>query len=750
MSLGTRITAAVAVLGICLAALLGIDAVSAWRQVSEAQRQLRLNAVSAELIRAAGALAAERGLVNGMLADPAKAPADARAAVLQQREAADAALSSPLAAGLAEDTDQVTRARSALNDLRGKVDRAFAGTPDAGPPALAWFATATDAIDAVVALRRAVDAAGGQESPVVRLAALRDRLAEMSEFAGRQRGMVNGLISAGAKASPAQVSAIGAMSGRIDGAWARVSPRLQGASHAVLTAVHAAQDAWFKDFGPTRDAVLLAAAQGAPWPLSANDWFARATTAINALIAAQAQAGEDVEAALARERSHLNNILLGTAALLAMAAAVGGVILWYVRRGVAGPLQRAITAVDLLAAGNLDVEIPAHRAHDEIGRLLLAMAHFRDTARHARALATEQAKLRAEADSARTLAIREIGDMIEDVSERAIEGVRATAEQLRGLSDQLDHGARAIASDTGEAATAAAEGMRGADAAAGGARELASSIHEIAAQMERSAAATRGAVERVNEAQRVLAMLSASVGEIGEVAGLISEIAGRTNLLALNATIEAARAGEAGRGFAVVAGEVKALAQETRRSTERISERIGAIDAACRQAVGAISGITATVGELDGIASSVASAIEQQSSATAAIAEAVDRSSQAANRVAERVDAAASATGQCEQAAAGTATVSRDVAKGVNELKSTLVRLMRTRVEELDRRQERRFAVTLQGELRAGAQVWPGEVIDVSASGLRFVPNVAIAIGAGDTAALSCAGLPPATIRVVS
>jgi len=73
LSLGTRITATVAFLGICLGVLLGIDAVSAWRQVGKAQRQLQMNAISAELVRAAGAMAVERGLVNGLLADPAKA-----------------------------------------------------------------------------------------------------------------------------------------------------------------------------------------------------------------------------------------------------------------------------------------------------------------------------------------------------------------------------------------------------------------------------------------------------------------------------------------------------------------------------------------------------------------------------------------------------------------------------------------------------------------------------------------------------
>lgn len=85
---------------------------------------------------------------------------------------------------------------------------------------------------------------------------------------------------------------------------------------------------------------------------------------------------------------------------------------------------------------------------------------------------------------------------------------------------------------------------------------------------------TKSTIEITTNIVKGIEDLAEKSMSINSIINVINDISNQTNLLSLNASIEAARAGDVGKGFAVVAGEIRNLAEQTKRQVNDIKSII--------------------------------------------------------------------------------------------------------------------------------------------------------------------------------
>lgn len=144
--------------------------------------------------------------------------------------------------------------------------------------------------------------------------------------------------------------------------------------------------------------------------------------------------------------------------------------------------------------------------------------------------------------------------------------------------------------------------------------------------------------EQIQETSKRIKRLGESSQEIGDIIGLIDEIADRTNILALNAAIQASTAGESGRGFAVVADEVQRLAESVGDATKQVEALVSTIQADTHEAIASMEQSTAGVVRGARLAENAGGALNEIELVSKQIAELVQEISHGADAQAKTTD----------------------------------------------------------------------------------------------------------------
>ena len=378
-------------------------------------------------------------------------------------------------------------------------------------------------------------------------------------------------------------------------------------------------------------------------------------------------------------------------AMLLLAAGVN----WLIVKKISNPLAKLDEVMARLSRQENVKNIPGVDRHDEIGGMARAVQVFKDAGLEkvrlegeAKALAerVEAERAKAEAERAQAAAqleqvVHALGDGLErlskgdllfrlemkftDAYEKLRTDFNAAMLTLQETMSAITVNTEGVRSGAGEITQASDDLARRTEQQAASLEETAAALDEITATVRKTAQSATQARESVStataDAQRsgvvvretvdAMSGIESSSNKIGNIIGVIDEIAFQTNLLALNAGVEAARAGDAGRGFAVVATEVRALAQRSADAAKEIKTLISASGAQVATGVKlvgetgqALERIAGQVGKLNTLVADIAASAQEQATGLNEVNSAVNQMDQVTQQNAAMVEQSTAAS----------------------------------------------------------------------------------------------------------
>ncbi len=387
-------------------------------------------------------------------------------------------------------------------------------------------------------------------------------------------------------------------------------------------------------------------------------------------------------------------------------------------RSLTRPLGQMTTAMQELADGNENADIPVLNRKDELGELADAARTFLDVLKRQRSLEAENREQEKLALEERRSTLTNMAAQVEKETDKGISSVYTAAEQLKEKASCMTDILSQVGSAMQQASSQVSNTEKMSTEATQIASEMSTAISEVAQEVGRGNNLTQSAVSQSESSRNAVAELAKSAEQINQFVSLISEIADQTNLLALNATIEAARAGDAGKGFAVVAAEVKELAEQTNKATESIAAQVSEIQGKTDGAVESIEAIAANIGELSQVTETIAAAMDQQHNSAKTFNQIMSDSKLAVNDMTSHVHNVTDLSQQASGFAGEVSDVAQSMVHSSGKMREEIPRIIRDALGRAERRSEIRTQVDEDAKIKTDSGSENIKIRDRSNSGL--------------------------------
>lgn len=226
------------------------------------------------------------------------------------------------------------------------------------------------------------------------------------------------------------------------------------------------------------------------------------------------------------------------------------------------PINNAVKVIDNVAKGDFTSTIST-KSKSEIGKLINTINRMVSVWRSSIVKTMEVIDQTSKSAEKMSDTTRQ-QEKITSEQASAVNEITTTVDELNASSKQVYEKAEQVSQSSDDVLKIAFDGKRA----------VKDSVEEIDAIRDKVKAISEHTLNLSVEAQ-----------QISSIVKTVSDIANKTDMLAINAGIEAARAGEHGKGFAIVATEVRELADQSKKSVEKIAVLLENIQSATNTTV---------------------------------------------------------------------------------------------------------------------------------------------------------------------